>query len=58
MIKKDIIEDVHFQEFLNSRQVRESTKEQYIIRIFNYCVFLDHYISIFRLNDSKFFLYV
>ena len=41
MIKKDIIEDAHFQEFLNSRQVRESTKEQYILRIFNYCVFLD-----------------
>ncbi len=41
MIKEDIINDAHFQEFLNSRQVRESTKEQYILRIFNYCDFLD-----------------
>lgn len=41
MIKEDIIKDVHFQEFLNSRQVTESTKEQYVLRIFNYCVFLD-----------------
>ena len=41
MIKEDIINDAHFQEFLNSRQVRTSTKEQYILRIFNYCVFLD-----------------
>ena len=41
MIKQDIIKDNHFQEFLNSRQVTESTKEQYLLRIFTYCIFLD-----------------
>ena len=41
MIREDIIKDTHFQDFLNSRQVRKSTKEQYISRIFKYCIFLD-----------------
>lgn len=41
MIPEYIIEDKHFQEFLKSRQITESTKYQYTLRIFSYCNFLN-----------------
>ena len=34
-----IREDHHVKEFLNSRQIRQSTKRQYILRITSYCKF-------------------
>lgn len=41
MIPEDIINDEHFKEFVNSRSIRETTKKQYISRVFNYCSFLN-----------------
>lgn len=37
----EIIEDPHFNEFINSRPIRDSTKKQYTLRIKDYCNFLN-----------------
>ena len=41
MISESIVNDNHFQEFLNNRQVTESTKEQYTVRMLSYCDYLN-----------------
>lgn len=39
MNMEKIMEDPHIKEFLNSRQIRKSTKRQYVLRITSYCNF-------------------
>ena len=41
MDTEEILHDLHFQEFINSRSIKESTKQQYVIRISDYCNFLN-----------------
>jgi len=41
MTPESIINDKHSLEFLNSRQITESTKAQYLQRMSKYCTFLN-----------------